>query len=227
MAVDGNTVVAVGQTYMNDLPATPGAFDTSCGTDGLCDGMGPYAVPHSDGFVARYSLDLQSTLALTFLGGSHDESVRALDLDGEGNVVVVGETASIDFPTTGEGADVLCGTDGQCNPTGTYATPTTDAFVARLSADLSRLEYGSYLGGSNEEMAFAVALDGTGDAFVGGQTRSPDFPTTAGAFDRTYNGGTSDAFVSRFRTSTTDSGILTRHRRPPAGAKGAPPSRHP
>jgi hypothetical protein len=201
VAVSDDSVVAVGQTYMNDLPATEGAFDTTCGTDGLCDGVGALLVPHSDGFIASYAHDLQTPLALTYLGGSDHESIRAVALDATGSVVVVGETISTDFPTSSNANDGDCGTDGQCDPTGSYDTPTADVFIARLSADLSRLEYGSYLGGSEKEKAYAVALDGDGDSFVGGNTSSADFPTTPGALDNSYNGGTSDAFISKFRVT--------------------------
>jgi hypothetical protein len=198
VAVDNESVITVGQTYMNDLPATEGAYDTTCGTDGLCDGVGPLLVPRSDGFIGKYSYDLQTTQALTYLGGSYHESIRTIALGAGGTVVVAGETRSTDFPTTENAGDGDCGTDGQCNPTGTSDTPQADAFIASLSADLSQMEYGSYLGGSDEEQAFAVALDDSGNAFVGGYTRSADFPTTQGAFDNSYNGGTSDAFIAKF-----------------------------
>ncbi len=49
-----------------------------------------------------------------------------------------------------------------------------------------------------------VGWDAGGTLYVAGYTRSPDFPTTAGAFDETYNGGTSDAFISHF-----DAGVDT------------------
>ena len=188
-------VVAAGQTYMNDLPATPGAFDTSCGSDGACDGVGPLLYPKSDGFIAIYNDDLSQTLALTYFGGSNEESIRALDLAANGDIYVSGETTSVDFPTTGNGADTGCGSDGLCDATDPYR-PIADGFVARLSADLSSLSYGSYLGGSGEDRPTVVALDDTDLVYVAGYTRSDDFPTTSGAFDNSYNGGTSDAFIS-------------------------------
>ena len=55
-------------------------------TDGLCDGVGPLLVPRSDGFVGRYSYDLQTTQALTYLGGSDHESIRAVNLRVNGKV---------------------------------------------------------------------------------------------------------------------------------------------
>lgn len=195
VAGDGYVVTA-GQTYMNDLPATDGAYDTTCGTDGLCDGVGPLLVPRSDGFVAKYSADLSTTLALTYLGGSYHEAIRSLALGADGGIFVVGETISDDFPTFGEGADTTCGVDGQCDPTGPYGTPTADGFMVRFTSDLSSLGYGTYLGGSGEELPQAIALDPSGLVYTAGYTRSADFPTTDGAFDTTYNGGTSDAFIT-------------------------------
>jgi len=194
VAVGDGVVVTAGQTYMNDLPATPGVFDTTCGTDGLCDGVGPLLVPRSDGFVAIYSDDLQTTLALTYLGGSNHESIRSLAMDAAGDITVIGETASVDFPTVGAGADTGCGIDGACDPVG--GVPMADGFIARLSADLSDLAYGSYLGGAGDDRPLVLALDDAGRAYVAGTTESADFPATPGAFDTSYNGGTSDAFIS-------------------------------
>jgi hypothetical protein len=205
-AVGEDYVVTAGQTYMNDLPATVGAFDTSCGTDGVCDGVGSLLVPRPDCFVAKYSLDLQDTLALTYLGGSDGEACRSIALDADDNVYVTGETISTDFPTSGNGADTSCGSDGQCNPSGTYATPAADGFVVKLSADLSQLLYGSFIGGSGEDRPNVIAVDDADRVYAAGYTRSADFPTTAGAFDKTYNGGTSDAFISQFDATGDGSG---------------------
>jgi hypothetical protein len=209
VAVEDGSVVTVGQTYMNDLPATDGAYDTTCGTDGLCDGVGDLLVPRADGFIAKYTYDLQTTLMLTYLGGSDHESIRAVTLDTNGDVIVVGETISEDFPTSSNASDGQCGADGQCDSTGPSGTPTPDAFIARLSGDLSQLQYGSYLGGSDQEQPWAIALDDAGNAFVGGYTRSADFPTTPGAFDNSYNDGTSDAFVSKFNATAGSSASST------------------
>jgi len=206
VAAGADYVVAAGQTYMNDLPATAGAFDASCGTDGVCDGVGSLLVPKPDGFVAKYSLDLQTTHALTYLGGSDGESCRSIALDENGYIYVTGETISPDFPTSGNGADTGCGSDGQCDPSDTYNTPTADGFVVKLSPDLSQLLYGSFIGGSGEDRPNVVAFDDEGGIYAAGYTRSTDFPTTTGAFDRTYNGGTSDAFISLFDATGEGSG---------------------
>ena len=111
-------MVTAGQTYMNDLPATPGAFDTTCGTDGLCDGVGPLLVPRSDGFVAIYSQDLQTTVALTYLGGAGEDRPLVLTLDGQGRAYAAGFTDSADFPTTAGAFDT------------SYNGGTSDAFIS-------------------------------------------------------------------------------------------------
>lgn len=196
VAVGDGSVVAVGETYITDLPATAGAFDTTCGTDGTCDGVGDLQVPRSDAFVARFSTDLQSVLALTYLGGSDFESARSVALGPGGDVFVAGETTSVDFPTAGDGADTECGFDGACDPVGMYSSPVPDGFVAHLSADLSSLLYGSYLGGAGEDRPTVVTLADDGSLYLAGWTDSTDFPATPGAFDETYNGGTADAFIA-------------------------------
>jgi len=127
--------------------------------------------------------------ASTFLGGpggrSGEDRATALKVDGQGTVVVAGETGSTDFPTTAGAYDA------------TYNGGPSDAFVAKLSSDLGTLQAATFLGGSfGYDSASALAIDGQGTVVVAGETESSDFPTTAGAYDATYNGG-GDAFVAR------------------------------
>ncbi len=199
VAVGDGFIIGVGQTHDADfLPRNGSEFDTTCGSDGLCDPVGPFDVPQPDGFIARFSPDLTVVQAAAFLGGEDDDAARAVTLDADGSIFVVGETISSGFPIAGSGADTTCGTDGQCNPSGTARTP--DGYLARVSADLTTLMYSTYVGGSGKEAPRAVALDARRAAYIGGNTDSHDFPTTPGAFDSSYNGGTSDAFVSSFDT---------------------------
>ena len=65
----------------------------------------------------------------------------------------------------------------------------TSAFVAKLSADGSKLLYFTAIGGSSTDAAFALAVGSDGSAYVTGNTNSPDFPVTAGALQSTYIGG--------------------------------------
>jgi hypothetical protein len=174
-----SVVTAVGNTGSRDFPTTANAFDTSF--NGL-----PW-----DGFVIRLDPSKVGSAQLvysTFLGGKSFESVRSLAVDALGNVNVVGRTGSTDFPMTTGAFD------------GSFNGGTDDGFVTRL--DLSKvgsaqLTYSTYLGGSTEDIATDLSVDIIGVVTVAGMTKSTNFPTTASAFDTTYNGGFRDAFVSR------------------------------
>ena len=77
-----------------------------------------------------------------------------------------------------------------------------DAFVARLTAEGSGLLYGTFLGGYNSEHGKAIAVDDAGRVTVVGSTTSYSFPTTANAFDPSFNDlGDPDAFVARLSMS--------------------------
>jgi hypothetical protein len=122
----------------------------------------------------------------TLLGATRQDTLFDGVVDRDGTVVIVGRTDSPDFPATPGAYDVT--------PNGTH-----DAFVARISADGSTLLFATYLGGTGADSATAVAIDAAGNIHITGNTASPAFPTTAGAYDRTYNGGQGDTFVAAFR----------------------------
>ncbi|MEW6741723.1 MAG: SBBP repeat-containing protein [Planctomycetota bacterium] len=176
IAVDSSGAALVtGRTGSSDFPTTPGAYDTTY--DGI------------DAFVAKFSASGSSLLYGTFLGGSGDDYGYAIVVDSSGAALVTGGTWSSDFPT---------------NP-GAYDTTYngyTDAFVAKLSASGSSLLYGTFLGGSNYDNGYAIAVDSSGAALVTGYTYSSNFPTTPGAYDTTFNGYySSDAFVAKLSAS--------------------------
>ncbi len=168
----GNVYVA-GTTASTDFPTTTGAYDESHNGNG-------------DVFVSKLSGDLSSLLASTFLGGSYIDVANAIDVDGQGNIYVAGYTGSSDFPTT-------TGAHDESYNGGDY-----DAFVSKLSGDLSTLLASTFLGGGDYDVAPTLDADGQGNVYVAGYTASSDFPTTTGAYDESYNGGDyADAFVSK------------------------------
>ncbi len=122
----------------------------------------------------------------TYLGGSGLDSVRAIAVDSAGNAYVAGQTDSMDFPVA-----------GAVRPT---SGGGVDAFIAKLNAAGNALVYSTYLGGSWDDRAFGIAVDGSGNAYVTGWTYSPNFPTTNGARQRTLGGGR-DAFVAKLNAA--------------------------
>jgi MYXO-CTERM domain-containing protein len=118
----------------------------------------------------------------TYLGGSAFDQASAVAVDGSGNVYVSGFTASTDFPTESPLQGKLGG--------------SLDAFVAKLDPSGRTLLYATYLGGSLEDSASAIAVDGSGRAFISGRTQSLDFPITKGAF-QPFLAGASNAFVAK------------------------------
>ncbi|MDM8530340.1 SBBP repeat-containing protein, partial [Anaerolineales bacterium HSG25] len=125
----------------------------------------------------------------TYLGGSGDDMGYGIAVDGSGNVYITGETASTNFPTTAGAKDE------------TYLGGTEDAFVTKLNTDGSALSYSTYLGGSGFDEGYDIAVDGSGNVYITGETASTNFPTTVGAHDETYLGGSSDAFVTKLNTT--------------------------
>ena len=79
-----------------------------------------------------------------------------------------------------------------------------DAFVTKVKADGTGLEYCGYIGGSGFDRGNGIAVDSAGNAYVSGYTTSTEesFPVTIGP-DLTYNGGTYDAFVAKVKTDGT------------------------
>ncbi|MGA3039865.1 MAG: SBBP repeat-containing protein [Bryobacteraceae bacterium] len=119
----------------------------------------------------------------TFLGGASFEYALAVTADKQGNAYIAGTTCSTNFPTTAGSyspAPPVKGPDPQCN----FGVDQSgeSAFITKLNAAGSALVFSTYLGGSYADRVWAIAVDSTDNVYVGGYTNSPNFPTTAGAF---------------------------------------------
>jgi hypothetical protein len=199
-------VIVAGKTWSGDFPATSGG-----------KGASPL-VP----FVARLNSTGSELVYATLFGSTNGWVAHLYDLtlDSTSAPILVGETNGADFPTT----------PGAYDPT--YNEPSGpinrgwDAFITRFDATGSRMVFSTFLGAApifdpnragsmrgGEEAATAVAVDASDAVIVAGWTRSEDFPTTPGAYDRTLdpievavelNGvpgiveSRVDAFVARF-----------------------------
>lgn len=127
----------------------------------------------------------------TYVGGDYVDTGYDLEVDGSGNVIVVGNSGSKDFPVT-EG----CFDDS--NDAGQY-----DIVVFKLNASGTGLLYSTYIGGSGSDWVRGIDIDPDNNVYITGETKSNDFPTTEGCFDDSYNGGW-DAFVLCLNSNGTE-----------------------
>jgi hypothetical protein len=172
---DGNIYVT-GNTRSLDFPTTTSAYNRN-------------PKGKSDVFIAKFDNELETLLASTLIGGDEDECAYTMLFDRHGYVYIAGYTSSENFPTTAHCFDRnYNGGDG-------------DAFILKMDKDLKTLVSSTFLGGSGAEDDWRspeLVQDGDGNIYIAGITNSDDFPTTPGAYEEKYNGGTRDVFLSKF-----------------------------
>jgi hypothetical protein len=162
------------------FPTTPGVVQERFAGDAEPnEAYGP-----QDGFVTVLSADGSRVVWSTYFGGPGRGLVRDMDVDATGNVHVTLIEVDRDMAHVGEGA--LFG-----SRSGRWA-----GVVAQLSPDGARVRWATYLGGREGATPTSVRAGADGSTHVAGFTRSPDFPTSEGAFDDSFN-GVEDAFALR------------------------------
>ena len=174
---DGSLLVA-GVTSSTDFPTTTGAYRRT-----------PNANHSQVGFAARFDPTGSQLLYSTFFGGTGGEGFVVAYEGGNGSVLLSGLTFSSDLPTT----------QGAFQPT--YAGGG-DIFLSFFDVGITNLIDSSYLGTPGYDSGSGYfGPGGPTDVVVSGGAGGASFPTTSGAYSRTYAGGTSDAFVARFTYS--------------------------
>ncbi len=155
--------------------------------------QGHPSVSSDDAFVAKLSPSGSSLIYSTYLGGGGTDIARGIAVDSAGNAYVVGETTSTSLTNT------------QITNAG-----LADAFMASLNPAGNGLNYLITQGDTATDVAYAVAVDVLGSAYVAGYTESPHFPTTSRAYQANSVGPAAEGngFVTKI------AGILT-----PQGAK--------
>ncbi|HTA75724.1 MAG TPA: SBBP repeat-containing protein [bacterium] len=170
--LSGNAYIA-GITNSINYPTTSGAFQTT--------------LIHNtyNGFVTKLNSTGTALIYSTYLGENANgiQGYAAIAVDSLGFAYVTGETQASDYPTTA----------------GAFQTRLTgfpNAYVTKLNTTGTALIYSTYLGGNNQDVGNGIAVDSAGNAYVAGGTYSNNFPTTSGAFERTFS-GLSDVFVTK------------------------------
>lgn len=175
IAVDTGGSAYVTGLASSSFATTAGALQTTSAT--------------SNSFIIKLNAAGSAPMYSTFLGGtSGADQANAIALDAAGNAYVAGRAVSFNFPTVNAFQSARAGNN--------------NAFVAKLNATGSALVYSTYLGGTQNDYATAIAVDAIGSAYVTGDTTSFDFPVLNG-FQLVKGGvnisGTIDnAFVTKF-----------------------------
>jgi hypothetical protein len=164
-----------GYTASTNFPTTAGAYQTA-------------NAGGNDAFVTKFNSS-GTPVYSTYLGGTGNDFGYGIALDSTENIYITGYTASTNFPTT----------------PGAYQTTNAggnDAFVTKFDSSGTPV-YSTYLGGSGlNDWGYGIAVDGTGNFYIAGQTDSANFPTTAGAY-QTANAGDYDAFFAKMTIAAT------------------------
>ncbi len=176
IAVDSSgTAYVTGATNSSNFPTTTDAFQKTL--LGITDAFITKLIPGE--IALSYS---------TYLGGNGADIGNGITVDSSGSAYVTGATNSLNFPIT-------------MNAFQTSLKGGQNAFITKLIPGESALSYSTYLGGGND-LGFGIAVDNSGSAYVTGNTRSSDFPTTTDAFQTSIS-GFYDAFITKLNSGGT------------------------
>ncbi len=171
-----------GFTNDTDFPTTSGANKTSI--------TGRF----QHGFIFKLNSTGSDLIYSTYVGGSGSDSVRDLYVDAQGNCYATGTTNSSEFYISpGAYLNKLKGVH--------------DSFVIKLNASGSSLIYSTFFGGRLTDNSDCIGVDSHGNVVIAGSSNSDDLPTSAGAYDTTYNKHSQwfrlDGFVTKFDPNLT------------------------
>ncbi|MCE5224000.1 SBBP repeat-containing protein [bacterium] len=171
-----NCIYITGETQSYDFPITKEAYQTSHKGGG------------SDGFVSKFDANGSILVYSTFMGGSEYEYAQAIAIDHDGNVYITGICTSKDFPVS---TDAYQKTN----------KGKTTIFVSKVDSTGQHLRYSTFLGGSKEDRSYDIEVDKDGNAYVTGETNSPDFPVSSDAYQKSLQGYGDDSFISKVNST--------------------------
>ena len=134
----------------------------------------------TNAFVARLNATGSALMFSTYLGGNGSDEGTGITVDSSGSAYVTGNTSSTNFPTVFPVQILSSG---------------SHSFATKLNPAGTALVYSGYLGGTDVDHSFAIAVDSGGNAYVTGMTRSTNFPTVNPR--QAFLSGFSNAFIAK------------------------------
>lgn len=225
VVTESNDLIIMGTTGSADFPTTTNAFQRNFagGTNVLYDNVISFA-NGVDIFVSKISSNGSQLLGSTYVGGSGNDGLNFKmyythnnPSTGRNHVEMHGNDSLYNNYADGARGEIIVDSNNMIYVgTNTFSTnfpaginpgyqTTTgggqDGIVFKLNADLSQLLWSSYLGGNKDDAIFSLCLNNNEDVLVAGATVSHNFPTTTGAYNTAFNGGNTDAFVSKLNAN--------------------------
>jgi uncharacterized protein (TIGR03437 family) len=163
----------------------------------------PPLIPTSPGdssvIVSKYRPDGTGLVYSTILGGTASDVGFGIATDASGSAYVSGYTTSPNFPVTPAAFRTRPAGNADIQNRG-------DCFVLKLNPAGNALSYSTYLAGGETDVCLGIAVDSTGNAYVAGLTRSPEFPRTQQAFQQRYNVAAAghEGFVTKLNAAGSD-----------------------
>lgn len=210
LVMDSNQdLIVMGTTSSDNFPVSANAFGrTFFGGVFTWSNVIEQYQHGSDIFISRISRDGATLKSSTYLGGSGNDGINPqtgtltrnygdemrgdVITDVSGNVYISSVTNSTNFPAINSFST-------------TYKGGATDGIVVKMSADLSTVIWGAYLGGSSHDASHTIKFDPDNNLYVAGGTASTNFPVTAGRYQTTLRGG-ADGWIAHL--SNDGSAIL-------------------
>ena len=197
-----NELFVLGTTGSADFPITQDVVQPvfNGGTSFFPSGLGVSFANGSDMFITKINKNGGALLSSTFLGGTNNDGLNIssrlkynyadevrgeIDVDINNNIYVASSTSSNDFPVTQNAFNQTLSGD-------------QDGCIIKIDNQLSTIIWSSFLGGSKDDAVYSLELDEKNNIYVTGGTISSDFPTTALAYNTSYNDSLNpDAFITK------------------------------
>ncbi len=221
LIVDKNDNLCLyGATGSTNFPTTVGCYDGTFNSGSYISFVfnGTTFNNGTDIYVSKLNSNGNTLLASTYIGGSENDGVNynnaitsytspygnvteyppdslqynygdqyrgEIQVDSLDNIYIYSSTKSSDFPTVNAFDNTLGGKQ--------------DAILVKFTPTLSGLVFSTYVGGSDNDAGYALALDDTLNIYITGGTRSSDFPVTTGSYKTTYGAGKCDGYLCKIK----------------------------